>query len=119
MTTETFNYDDVTSGSDEIATTSVIIASGQTLGALAPIGQVTATGKFVLSESDASNGSQKPVYITAQEIDASSGDVNTQVFKAGTFDPEMLAWDDSFTAPQKLTAFVGTPISLQTKAAEL
>lgn len=119
MTTEQYNYNDVTSGSDEIATTRVTIASGQNLAENTPIGQVASTGKFVKSVSSANDGSENPVYITPTAIDASAGDVLAQVYKSGTFDPEQLDWDASFNAVQKLTAFVGTPISLQTQAAEL
>lgn len=119
MTTETYNYDDFTSGSDAIATTGVTIASGQNLAALVPIGQITATGLFVECDTAATDGSQTPVYITAQAIDATSADTATQVYKAGTFDPDMLTFHASFTAAQKLTAFVGTPISLQAQNAKL
>jgi hypothetical protein len=116
---ESYNYDDVTSGSDQIATTSVTILSGQVLAANTPIGQVAASGKFINSVRTASDGSQNPVYITPQAIDATGGDVSAQVFKAGTFDPEMLDWDASHTDVSKLNAFVGTPISLQSRAAVL
>jgi len=119
MTTEAFDYDHITSGSDEIATTSVVIASGAILAANTPIGQVTSTGKFVECNPSATNGSETPVYITTVAVDASGGDVNSQVFKAGTFDPDKLEWNANFTATTKLLAFVGTPISLQTQAAVL
>ena len=108
MTTESYNYDQPVSGSDEIATTSVTIASGQNLAANTPLGQVTSTGKFVECDADATNGSQTPVYLTAQAVDASAGDTQEQVIKSGTFD-----------ATKKLTAFVGTPISLQKQSAVL
>lgn len=119
MTTESYNYDHVHSGSDEIATTSVTIASGETIEELSPIGQVTATGKFKFCDPDATDGSQTPVYITRLAIDASGGDVQSQVFKSGTFDPDQLTWHSNFTDVTKLTAFVGTPISLQTQATAL
>lgn len=116
---ESYNYDDITSGSDQIATTQVTILSGQVLAANTPIGQVTATGKFVNSVRTAVNGSQNPTYITAVAIDATAADVQAQVYKAGTFDPEKLNWDASHTDVSKLTAFVGTPISLQSPSAVL
>jgi hypothetical protein len=119
MTTESYNYDHPVSGSDEIATTSVTIASGQNLAANTPLGQVTSTGKFVECDADATNGSQTPVYLTAQAVDASAGDTQAQVIKSGTFDPEQLSWHASFDATKKLTAFVGTPISLQKQSAVL
>ena len=119
MTTETYNYDDITSGSDQIATTSVTIASGEDLAANTPIGQVADTGKFVNCVRTASDGSETAVYITANAIDATSGDISAQVYKAGTYDPEKLEWDASHTTVSMLTAFVGTPISLQSPASEL
>lgn len=119
MTTETYNYDHIISGSDEVATTSVTILSGQNLAANTPIGQVTASGKFVECNPSATNGSEVPVYITPVAIDATTGDKQAQVIKSGTFDPEQLNWHANFTAVTKLTAFVGTPISLQKQAAEL
>jgi hypothetical protein len=119
MATEDYNYDDFTSGSDDIATTSVTVLSGQDIAALVPIGQVTANGKFVECIPTANNGSEVAVYITAQPIDATAGDTKAQVFKAGTFDTESLAWNNAYTATTKLLAFVGTPISTQSKAAEL
>ena len=119
MTSEAYNYDDITSGSDQIATTSATIASGQVLPKFTPIGQVTATARFVKSDPAATDGSETPVYLTAQAVDATGGDKKSQGFKAGTFDPSMVNWHASFTAVQKQLAFVGTPISLQEKAAEL
>lgn len=116
---EAYNYDDISSGSDQLATTRVTIATGQNLAAFTPIGQVTATGLFVECDPTANDGSEKAVYITAQAIDATAADTATQVFKAGTFDPEMLAWNANFTATTKLLAFVGTPISTQAPGAEL
>ncbi|AGH44533.1 head decoration protein [Paraglaciecola psychrophila] len=119
MTTEALTYVDITSGSDEIATTSVTILSGEDLAAAVPIGQVTLSGKFVECDPDATNGSQTPKYITAQAIDATGGDVKAQVYKSGTFDTAQIAFHANFTAAEKLLAFVGTPISLQTQAAAL
>lgn len=119
MATETYNHDDITSGSDEIATTSVTIASGQNLAQYTPIGQVSTSGKFIECDPTATNGSQTPVYLTALAVDATAGDVKTQVIKAGTYDPQMVNWNENFDATKKLLAFVGTPISLQEKAPEL
>jgi TRAP-type mannitol/chloroaromatic compound transport system substrate-binding protein len=116
---EPYINEDITSGCDAIATTSVTILSGQNLAANTPLGQITASGKFTECKTDANNGSQTARYLTAQAIDATGGDVQAQVYKAGTFDPEMVLFDASFSAAEKLIAFVGTPISLQTKSAAL
>ena len=119
MSEESYNYDDFTSGSDAVSTTSVTILSGQDLAALVPIGQVTASGKFIECVRTANDGSQNPVYITALAIDATSGDTQAQIYKSGTFDTESLAWHSSHNATSKLLAFVGTPISTQSQAVAL
>lgn len=112
MTAVNEPVDNSVTGSDKIHTTQVTIASGQNLPAMAPIAQVTATGKFVIWNPAGTDGSEVPVYLTSYAVDATSGDKQAQVIKAGTFNPEYVQWPTS-TAAQKLRAFVGTPISLQ------
>jgi hypothetical protein len=119
MTSESYSYDSIRSGSDHVATTSVIITSGQNLEKYEPIGQVTATGKFIRSLPGANDGSQIPVYLTPFAIDATAGDKRVQVLKSGTFDTAQIVFDASYTDAQKLTAFVGTAISLQPAAVAL
>jgi hypothetical protein len=115
MTETAFNYNSIAAGSDEVATTKAVITSGQNLAQYAPLGQVAATGKLVIWAPGASDGSEKAVYMTANAIDASGADVSSQVYKAGTFNTDLVAFPAA-TDVQKLTCFVGTPISLQTLA---
>lgn len=105
--------DNWVTGSDSYQTTLATIASGANLPDKTPIGKVTATGKFVAWSAAANNGSEIAVYITGYAVDASTGDKQAQVIKSGTFNPELVNWPVGTTAIQKLTAFVGTPISLQ------
>lgn len=105
--------DNWVTGSDPCQTTQGTIASGQNLAAHAPLGQVTATGKFVIWAPAATDGSQVATRLTPFAVDASAADRTTQLIKAGTFNPELVAWPEGTTAAQKLAAFVGTPISLQ------
>lgn len=100
-------------GSDPIQTTEGVIASGQNIAARTPLGQVTATGKLVAWNPAAEDGSQVAVYIASYAINATGADTKAQVIKVGTFNPEEVAWPEGVTNAQKLTAFVGTPISLQ------
>ena len=110
-----YNYETFITGSDPVASTCVVIASGETLAARTPLGMVTSTGKFKAFKPGASDGTQKAVYLTAYAVDA-SGDRKAQVYKAGTFDPALVNWPENTTDAQKLAAFVGTPISLQSPA---
>lgn len=105
--------DNWVTGSDSYQTTLGTIASGQNLPDKTPLGQVTATGKLVAWAPAAENGSEVAVYITGYAVDATGADKQAQVIKAGTFNPEQINWPGGTTAAQKLTAFVGTPISLQ------
>lgn len=108
-----YSVEQIKTGSDEVTHTSVKIAANQVIAALTPIGQVTASGEFIESKADATDGSQKPLFFTQFEIKTTTA-VNKMVVKSGTFDPTKLKWDDSWSDSKKLTAFVGTPISLQT-----
>lgn len=113
MSTVSQPTDNWVTGSDSYQTTQGTVASGQNLAAHAPLGQVTATGKFVLWNPAAVDGSQIATRLTPQAIDAGAADRTTQLIKTGTFNPELVAWPGGTTAAQKLAAFVGTPISLQ------
>lgn len=112
MTLETYTPDNRFSGSDAAATTEVIIASGEDLAALTPLGQVTASGKFVAWDPAAVDGSEVATRMTVAAVDATGGDVTTQAYKSGTFNTDLVVWGAA-TATEKLLAFAGTPISTQ------
>lgn len=105
--------DNWNTGSDQIRTTLGTVASGANVPDRTPLGQVTATGKFAVWNPAATDGSEKAVRLTAYQVNAASADAAAQLIKAGTFNPELVNWPSGATAVQKLTAFVGTPISLQ------
>lgn len=100
-------------GSDQPISEPVTIASGENVAANTPLGQVSATGKFVAWDPAANDGSQIATRMTVYAVDASSADTVASAYKTGTFNPELVAWPDGTTAVQKLTIFNGTPISLQ------
>lgn len=113
MSLEAYNLQDWITGSDPVITTAGTVTSGQNLAQYAPLGQVTATGKFVIWNPAGVDGSEKAVRIAPMAIDASGADTAAQLIKTGTFNPELIAWPGTPTAAQKDAAFVGTPISLQ------
>lgn len=113
MSTINQPVDNWVTGSDPIQTTEGTIASGQNLPAHTPLGQVTATGALTAWNPAAENGSEVAVYMTSYAVNATAAATKAQVIKCGTFNPELVNWPEAVTAPQKLTAFVGTPISLQ------
>lgn len=60
----------------------VTILSGQNLAAGAVLGQITSGGKYTLSASASSDGSQTPDAILAAPCDASGGDTIAYVYLA-------------------------------------
>lgn len=63
----------------------ITLLSGQNLKRGAVLGKVTASGKYVLSLSAASDGSQTPVAVLAIDCDASGGDKATEAYFRGDF----------------------------------
>ena len=100
-------------GNETPATMLVTIATGQTIAARTPIGQVAASGHYIAWLPGASDGSQVAVAITAFDVDTTSGGAAAkQVYKSGTFNPELVAWPTA-TDLQKALSFTRSPISLQ------
>lgn len=69
---------------DDITTRKVTILAGQVLPAGAVIGKITASSKYILSASAASDGSQTPDYILSEDINATSGDVEAIAYETVT-----------------------------------
>lgn len=63
----------------------VTIASGASLAAGAVLGKITASGKYKLSASAASDGSQTPDLILAEAVDASAADASGLAYARGDF----------------------------------
>src|SRR5581483_8918035 len=70
----TFTPDRLIASEDEILSRKVTILSGQNLVRGAVLGKVTASGKYVLSLSGSSDGSEVPDAILATDTGASGGD---------------------------------------------
>lgn len=68
----------------------VTIISGQNLTRGAVLGKITASGKYNLSLSGASDGSQTPDLILAENCDATSGDKVALAYARGDFNANAL-----------------------------
>lgn len=101
------------SGDFPIHTQPVTIASGEDLEKLSVLGQVSADGKFKLSESAADDGSETPKAILAYAVDASDGDVEAAVYLSGSFDPGELVYGTGHDAESVTQALIGSPIFLR------
>lgn len=61
------------------------LAAGQNLKRGALLGRITASGKLVLSQAAASDGSQTPVGVLVHDTDATAADVETLHYVRGDF----------------------------------
>ena len=68
----------------------VTVASGQSLVRGAVLGKVTASGKYVLSTAAATDGSQAPDLILAEDCDASAADKAVLAYARGDFNSRAL-----------------------------
>lgn len=75
----------------------ITIASGSALTKGSVLGRVTASGKFSLSASDASDGSETPDAILAETVDASAEDKQAVVYFSGEFNENALTLGNGHT----------------------
>lgn len=92
------------------------LASGSVYEQYSALGRVTATGKLVLSDSAASDGSEKVVAFLPFAMDATGGDVDVGVFKAGMFNADLLVLGDAHTVQTVKADLEGTPLFLRSFA---
>jgi hypothetical protein len=85
-------------GDFPVAHRSVTIASGADLARGAVVGRITASDKYALSASGASDGSQVPVGVLAEGAAASGADVVAPVYFTGEFAADQLTFGTSHTA---------------------
>jgi len=76
----------------------VTIASGANLKEGALLGAITASGKYKLSASAASDGSEKPDLILAEDIDATGGDRQALAYARGDFNANAINFGAGHTA---------------------
>ncbi len=82
----TYTPDNLFNGNaDLLLAKKVIIISGQNLTRGAVLGKITTGGKYNLSLSTASDGSQTPDAILAETADASGGDTSALAYTRGDF----------------------------------
>lgn len=109
QTTENF-----ISGSSDIVTNTATIANGSNLADRTVVGRVDTSGELIACVGTAVDGSEVPVGILVNAVDASGGAETGSIYVGGVFNPELLVWDASFSAVDKLGAFDGTNITLTT-----
>ena len=79
-----YSPDRLIAGDYPVTTRKVTIDTG-VLARGSVLGKITATGKYILSLSAAGDGSQTPVAILAEAVDATAADVEAIIYESGEF----------------------------------
>ena len=111
---ETYIPDQLIAGNSKLVTGPATILSGQTLQRGSVLGQISASGKYILALSAAVDGSQTPVAIAADYIDASLGDVSGGIYLAGEFNSAALTLGAGITLAAATAALRPLSIYLKT-----
>jgi hypothetical protein len=90
----------------------VTIAQSAALSRGAVLGKITASGKFVLSEADAEDGSETPRAILAEDVDATAADVQATVYLTGEFSTNAITLGDGHTVDSVYWALADVGIFL-------
>lgn len=92
-------YDRLIAGNaDDLIGRKVTVISGQNLMRGALLGKITASGKYTLSASGASDGSQAPDAVLVDDCDASAGDAEALVYVRGDFNATAISYGTGHTA---------------------
>lgn len=88
----------VAGNADLLVSRKVILVEGQNLAAGAVLGKITSGGKYALSLSASSDGSQAPDAILAHAVDATAEDTEALVYVRGDFNEGALTIGTGHTA---------------------
>ena len=75
QSSETYSPDRLVAGLTQLVTENRILVAGQSLKRGTVVGRITASGKYTLSTAAASDGSEVPYAILADDYDATLGDI--------------------------------------------
>lgn len=93
-----FTPDALFTGGFPIITHTVTLAAGQSLKRGAALGQIQATGKYVLSQEGVKDGSEQPSAILCEARDTTAGDVDVVVYLSGQFNARAVQFGTGHTA---------------------
>lgn len=96
-------YDELIGGtSPDILTGGIVVASGAgKLERGSVLGQITASGKYKLADSAATDGSGVGSVVLAEDVDATDNDVTTEVYTSGMFNRDKLVFGGTDTAKKQ------------------
>jgi hypothetical protein len=103
MSSSLFVPDQLVAGTLQLVTDSVTVTGGPYTRGTA-MGVITASGKYTHCVKTATDGSENPVAILADNVDASSADQTGGVYLMGEFNQNYVIIDETWTIPDMKTA---------------
>lgn len=92
-----FQADNLISGDYPIVTESITLAAGQNLKRGAVLGRQT-SGHYVLSSATATDGSEQPIAVLAEDVDATNSETVGVCYLSGQFNATALTIGDGLTS---------------------
>lgn len=105
MATDTYDPNGLIVGHNDVVDDKIVLITGQNLARGAVLGKITASGKYTLSASGASDGSEAPVCVLAFAVDATAADKDCRAYFTGEFDGVKLVYGTGHTAATVNAAF--------------
>ncbi|HBQ3048217.1 TPA: head decoration protein [Klebsiella quasipneumoniae subsp. similipneumoniae] len=103
MKSSLFLPDQLIAGTLQLVTDTGIITGGAYKRGTV-LGVITASGKYTLSVKTATDGSEKPVAILVDNVDASTADQNGGLYLMGEFNQNHIIFDNTWAIPALKTA---------------
>ncbi|MGE1094729.1 head decoration protein [Pseudomonas zeae] len=101
---QTYVPDQLSAGAFPVMVDTAVIASGQKLSRGAVLGQVTASGEYVLCRAAATDGSEAPAAVLDQSTDTTSGAQVAPIRLTGEVLASQLTLGEGFTLAQAKAA---------------
>lgn len=111
-----YTPDNLFGGDLRAITESAVIDTGNLVRG-SVLGRITATGKWVLSASAASDGSQVPRAVLAENTDATAADKTTVIYVTGMFNTAALVFGAGHTAASTRDVLADAGIFMKTNQA--
>lgn len=92
-----FKPDNLIAGDFPIVTRSITVAVGQALTRGAVLGRISVNGQYILSQLKASDGSESPSVVLAQNIDTTNGESEAICYLSGQFNSDALTFGAGLT----------------------
>ena len=109
---ETYTPQNLIAGDYPLVTDIVTIDAGN-LAIGSVLGKITATGKYVLCDTESEDGSEAPQCVLSEAADATDDEVNAVVYLSGMFDEAQLVFGGTDTADTHRAALRGKNIYLK------